>query len=281
MRIGQPRRFVGARETMNESVSSTSNPTPKTPVSERKVSANRANAQRSTGPRTPQGKARSSLNALRHGILARAAFNLKIEGVEKRAEFDAIVAGLAQEFQPQTTSEHLMVQQLAGCYWRMAKVWTLETESAWRWKTAHFYGIDTFNELEKAWFGKMMDSVIEEQCKLFPKAGLGRATIPGGASANTILRYQSAINSMLFRTQGILERRRKERMAEQKSSGEACDERDYINEATEVAAEEEAASEAASKSAKEADLHKRTKKTRRMLRFPRTRKRSPAWRSLR
>ncbi len=45
----------------------------KAPVSERKASANRANAQHSTGPRTAKGKAASSLNALRHGILSQAA----------------------------------------------------------------------------------------------------------------------------------------------------------------------------------------------------------------
>ncbi len=55
-----------------------------------------------------------------------------IEGKERRAEFEAIVAGLAQEFQPSTMSEHMMVQQLAGCYWKLAKVWTFETEAAWR-----------------------------------------------------------------------------------------------------------------------------------------------------
>jgi hypothetical protein len=37
-------------------------------ISERKVAANRKNAQRSTGPRTVQGKARSRQNALRHGL---------------------------------------------------------------------------------------------------------------------------------------------------------------------------------------------------------------------
>ncbi len=26
----------------------------------------------------------------------------------------------------------MMVQQLAGCYWKLAKVWTFETEAAWR-----------------------------------------------------------------------------------------------------------------------------------------------------
>src|SRR5215470_11163013 len=73
-------------------------------ASERKLAANRANAQRSTGPRTPQGKARASLNALRHGILAKAAFNSTLESKERRAEFEAIVAGFADEFQPQTLS---------------------------------------------------------------------------------------------------------------------------------------------------------------------------------
>lgn len=40
------------------------------PPSQARVNANRANAQRSTGPRTAQGKQRSSLNAFRHGVYA-------------------------------------------------------------------------------------------------------------------------------------------------------------------------------------------------------------------
>jgi hypothetical protein len=42
----------------------------KRPISERKLQANRANAQRSTGPRTTAGKAVSCRNALKHGILS-------------------------------------------------------------------------------------------------------------------------------------------------------------------------------------------------------------------
>lgn len=44
----------------------------KRPISERKLQANRANAKRSTGPRTEAGRAASRRNALKHGILSRA-----------------------------------------------------------------------------------------------------------------------------------------------------------------------------------------------------------------
>jgi hypothetical protein len=115
---------------------------------------------------------------------------------------------------------------------------------------------------------------MEDQDALFPEAGLGNPTIPSGPSAATILRYQGAINSMLFRCLAILERRRKERM----QSGEAFEEQDYINEPTdEAAAEPEApVSEAAPNAAVEGEtlrsaqgdrsdtprgrLHKRTQK---------------------
>lgn len=40
----------------------------KRPISERKLQANRANAKRSTGPKTAAGKAASRRNALKHGI---------------------------------------------------------------------------------------------------------------------------------------------------------------------------------------------------------------------
>jgi hypothetical protein len=75
---------------------------PKRPLSERRLAANRANAQKSTGPRTPQGKRRSALNATRHGILSQV-LHLPEEEMAAYDEFTApYVASLVPVGQTET-----------------------------------------------------------------------------------------------------------------------------------------------------------------------------------
>lgn len=205
-------------------------------VSERKAVSNRINAQRSTGPRTRAGKARSSLNALRHGILARAAFNVSLEGEDRRAEFDEIVSGLIDEFQPETMSERLMVQQAAGCYWRLAKVLTFETETAWRNQNSFGFPLDEVAPFFKYECFEAMDTMVKEQAKVFPKAGLVRPTIPNRACASTVMRHEASLNAVLFRCLNIMERRLKQRL---ESEEEPID---YMDESIETSAPEPATS---------------------------------------
>ncbi|HLX37167.1 MAG TPA: hypothetical protein VKR29_05175 [Candidatus Binataceae bacterium] len=103
---------------------------PPKPTSARKAEANRRNAQQSTGPRTEQGKANSRLNALKHGILASNASIAVIEGREHREEFGAMVDGLAADFQPVGTFEQLLVEDIAGCFWRKRRLLRFETRAA-------------------------------------------------------------------------------------------------------------------------------------------------------
>jgi hypothetical protein len=62
----------------------------------KRLTANRANAQRSTGPKSVGGKKRSSMNSLKHGLTAKT---LVLRG-EEPAEFDRLYAHLVEEFDP-------------------------------------------------------------------------------------------------------------------------------------------------------------------------------------
>ena len=91
-------------------------------LSDKQLEANRANAQKSTGPRTPEGKKRSSLNALRHGLSAQVVI-LPGEDVEIFQKHEAaIVANL----DPQGAAERTLAEVFAGCAWRIKRALNIE-----------------------------------------------------------------------------------------------------------------------------------------------------------
>ena len=83
-------------------------------ATDRQTEANRQNAQKSTGPRTAEGKARSSLNHVTTGIDAQSAV---IPG-ENPADFQAIIGRYHDQFQPATEDERYQVDILIGCDWQ-------------------------------------------------------------------------------------------------------------------------------------------------------------------
>ena len=96
-------------------------------VSERKLAANRRNAKRSTGPKTPEGKAVVRYNALKHGLCAEVAVIRSGEGAEDPDEFRTLLEGLVEDFQPVGVSEHLLVERIAICHWRLGRAVRYET----------------------------------------------------------------------------------------------------------------------------------------------------------
>src|SRR5215475_13676861 len=83
---------------------------------------NRANAQKSTGPRTPEGKAVSSMNALRHGATAQVT----IMPDEDRAAHETFCAGIVSGYAPQGPLEIQIAQSIAEDEWRLNRVRALE-----------------------------------------------------------------------------------------------------------------------------------------------------------
>jgi hypothetical protein len=90
---------------------------------DKQIEANRINAEKSTGPRTEEGKQASSQNALKHGLLAQRSV---IPG-EDPAEFDALVTWFENTFHPSNAYEFSLVRQMADAEWRLRRISHLET----------------------------------------------------------------------------------------------------------------------------------------------------------
>jgi len=87
--------------------------------------ASRANAARSTGPRTAAGKRRSAQNALRHGLLARSPV---LEN-ESRSGFDEMLRQYIRHFAPRNAAEANAVAQMCSAAWRRRRIWSLERDA--------------------------------------------------------------------------------------------------------------------------------------------------------
>jgi hypothetical protein len=90
--------------------------------SEKQITANRVNARRSTGPKTTAGKARSRMNAWKHGLAAEKVV-IPGEGVE---QLKAIRRELWEEYEPLPGMESLLVERLAHYAWRMRRALVFE-----------------------------------------------------------------------------------------------------------------------------------------------------------
>jgi hypothetical protein len=87
-------------------------------ATERQILANRRNALKSTGPKTPRGRAAVRLNSLKHGLNARI---LILPG-ESRAEYKALLHALEAEHQPSTPRERKLVIESAKALWRARRI---------------------------------------------------------------------------------------------------------------------------------------------------------------
>ena len=78
-----------------------------------------------TGPRTPEGKAISSANSLKHGL---ASGRLVIPG-EDREDFEALLNDLVAEHAPATPTEEMLVQQIAQSWWLMHRALRIQNQA--------------------------------------------------------------------------------------------------------------------------------------------------------
>lgn len=89
------------------------------------IAANKLNAQKSTGPKTAEGKTKSCLNRLTHGFAA----STFITPEEDHHEFIALMSDLMAEYQPMTPTEQILVEKMAQNQWLSQRALNLQGEA--------------------------------------------------------------------------------------------------------------------------------------------------------
>ncbi len=166
-------------------------------TSPRKIEANRQNARKSTGPRSSRGKARSSRNAVKHGLLA-GRIVLADHPDEDPREFAALLDGLSDDYKPRGMIEKMMVERLAVSFWRLRRAYRFEAEAI---AQANQPGIAS-QMLEQ--FGMPAGEQFEK-------------VLPDVKDLDKLVRYESMIDRELLRTLAHLERRQRSRESERRS----------------------------------------------------------------
>jgi hypothetical protein len=87
-------------------------------ITRRKRAANQRNAQKSTGPKSVEGKAAVARNATSHGLSA----GFTVLPHEDQVAFNRMLENYCKEFNPQTEHSRFLVHQLAQSRWRLERI---------------------------------------------------------------------------------------------------------------------------------------------------------------
>ena len=169
-------------------------------ISERKLAANRENAQKSTGP---SNTVSTRFNAQKHGLLSQGVTEL-----DNPEKFQALVEQLKTELQPVGILEHECVQQMAILTIRLRRARCLEAEAFTAClnpaKTIHHPGSLTALDPKDFGWTETLDPGLPAQ---FSNAAIDEIS-------RTILRYETATENKLFRWQNQFERLQRLRRGE-------------------------------------------------------------------
>jgi len=92
---------------------------------EANIIANRRNAQKSTGPRTREGKAAISKNAVKHGLLASQA----VISSESREDFDINRDRILSDLVPESPMESMLAERIVVLSWRLIRIGCIQAQT--------------------------------------------------------------------------------------------------------------------------------------------------------
>jgi hypothetical protein len=166
-------------------------------ATEAQIIANRSNAKKSTGPRTPKGRALVSRNALKHGLLARQ----NAISTESQADFDLYRDQFLSELAPESPMESMLADRIVVLSWRLNRTGRIQAQTIDALKSDN--KDKPLTKLTQSLFFKHLNQ--SQTAPSAPPADLplGRLAIKDFSNSRVLdrlLMYERRIENSLFKT---------------------------------------------------------------------------------
>jgi len=164
---------------------------------EAQILANRRNAQKSTGPRTPKGRAAVSQNAVKHGLLTRH----NVISSESQADFDLYRERIFTELAPASPMESMLAERIVTLSWRLKRAGRIQNQTI---DALHADNTSSpLAKLTQSLFFKNHDQSQAGPSISAANLTLGRMAIKDFANARVLdrlLMYERRIEHSLYKT---------------------------------------------------------------------------------
>jgi hypothetical protein len=152
----------------------------------RKSKSNHNNWAKSTGPKTPEGKARSAMNAFKHGRYAKSA---SVISIEDDIAFHELLDAYNAQFAPQTTVEARLVNEIAHIDWTLTRWRAIEIAQINRTfdlRDPDHNGASSIHDQVQLLTAALEASINESKFPIFINARIGRLLTERNSALRTL-----------------------------------------------------------------------------------------------
>jgi len=165
-------------------------------IRKKQLIANWRNSQKSTVPRTPQGKADASQNSLKHGLTS----NKTVIRSEDQAEFDLHRTKLLDELAPQTPIESILAERFASVSWRLRRAENFQNQTI---DALDSQKTGPLAKFQQAVLARYAPDALTETSEPDPKLALGHMLIKDFSNSRVLeklLMYEKRIESSFYKS---------------------------------------------------------------------------------
>ena len=181
-------------------------------ATEAQINANRRNSQKSTGPKTAEGKEAVSQNAFKHGLFVNEA----VIRDESQEEYDLHRQELLAEIEPVDVMESIVAERLVNLTWRLERAQRMQNQSI------EYLGLRQLDSVTGSNIKTLYRRANEQSWDEPDVAGdhllLGRLATKDWSYSRVLdrmLLYEQRIENSMYKTMGELKKLQKMRKAEQ------------------------------------------------------------------